>query len=99
MSELTFRDFAGAVMQNDMAAAARVLETLLGIDADRAAAAAAHFQQQMSSDPSFMMKAMGMRTVVEAKDQAGLTQLLTDCFALDGELAQQAATTVLSRYP
>ena len=49
----------------------------------------------MGSDPSFMMKAMGMRTVVESKDEAGLVALLGDCFGLDAELARRAATTVL----
>src|SRR5262245_56932061 len=64
MAELTFRDFAGAIMQNDAGAAARVLEELLGLDAKAAAAAAAHFQAQMAQGPQFMMKAMGLRTDV-----------------------------------
>ncbi len=98
MSAPTFRDFAGAVMQNDMAAAGRVLEALLGVDGARAAAAAGYFQQQMGTDPSFMMKAMGMRSVVEAKDQAGLVRLLGECFGLEPELAERAAVTVLARY-
>jgi hypothetical protein len=94
----TFRDFAGAVMQNDMPAAARVLENLLGIDSAHAQSAAAHFQAQMQSDPQFMMKAMGMRAVVEQKDEAGLVALLGECFALDAALREAAAKTVLARY-
>jgi hypothetical protein len=97
--QVTFRDFAGAIMQNDMSAAAGVLQTLLGLDDAGAATAASYFQQQMATGQEFMMKAMGMRTVVETKDETKLVALLGDCFDLHGVVATSAATTLLARYP
>ena len=98
MSDITFRDFAGAIMQGDPQAASKVLQTLLGVDGDQAAAATAFFQEKMATGPEFMMKAMGMRTVVENKDEPGLVTLLGECFGLDGDTAKSAAGAVLSRY-
>jgi len=96
--EITFRDFAGAIMGGDAGAASTVLETLLQVDADQARAATAFFQEQMSGGPDFMMKAMGMRYAVEAKDEAKLVGLLEDCFGLGDDLARNAAQAVLARY-
>ena len=64
MAELTFRDFAGAVMQGDAAKAATVLQELLALSPDAAMAATAHFRGRMA-DPAFMPKAMGLRTAVQ----------------------------------
>ena len=61
MAQLTFRDFAGAVMGGDTARAAEVLGTLLGLDGEAATAAATHFQTRMTADPAFVQKAMGLR--------------------------------------
>ena len=95
---LTFRDFAAAVMSNDVTKAASVLETLLGLDAERATTAAQHFAQRMQAGPEFMMKAMGMRQVVEARDEAKLKELLTDLFGLDGAVCESASATIAARY-
>ena len=95
---LTFRDFAGALMGNDAAKAAEVLAVLLGLDAAAAQAATEHFFAQMKADPSFMMKAMSMRTAVESKDAAAVAKLIGDCFALEPARANQAATALLARY-
>jgi hypothetical protein len=95
---LTFRDFAAAVMSNDVPKAASVLETLLGLDAPRASAAAEHFATRMQAGPEFMMKAMGMRQVVEARDEGKLKELLGDLFGLDGELRDSASATIAARY-
>jgi hypothetical protein len=97
--EVTFRDFAAAVMQGDMDGASAVLERLLAVDDAVARAASAHFHAQMATGQAFMMKAMGMRTVVEARDEPGLRALLEECFALDADTAAAAARAVLSRYP
>jgi hypothetical protein len=98
MSEVTFRDFAGAVMKGDAAAAAAVLEALLGLPAEAAAAATAHFRSRMA-DPAFMPKAMGLRTAVTSGSDAEIGALLGDCFGLD-EAARGAAITALrTRYP
>lgn len=99
MAEITFRDFAGALMGNDHALAAEHLQALLGVDEDTAAAGTAHFVAQMKASPEFMMKAMGMRNVVTSGDRAGLVALLGECFALSDAVADQAADNVLGRYP
>jgi hypothetical protein len=96
--QVTFRDFAMVSMDGDGSAASALLETLLGVDADTARAATTHFREQMASGPAFMMKAMGMRNVVEARDRPGLVALLEECFALQSEVATGAAEVVLARY-
>ena len=95
---LTFRDFAAAVMSNDVTKAASVLETLLGLDAARATAAAQHFAGRMQSGPEFMMKAMGLRQVVEARDQGKIKELLTDLFGLEGDVRDSASAAIAARY-
>ncbi len=83
MADVTFRDFAGAVMGGNAAAAATVLETLLALSTAEAAAATAHFQQQMAAGgPGFMGKAMGLRTAVASGTDAEIGALLGECFGL-----------------
>ena len=98
MSDITFRDFAGALMGEDHALAAKHLQALLGVDAETAARGTEHFVTQMKASPEFMMKAMSMRTVVEAGDRAALAVLLADCFALDADTVAKATDVVLGRY-
>lgn len=99
MSEqVTFRDFAGALMGGDTANAASVLETLLGVDRATAERATAYFGEQMTASPAFVQKAMGMRQVVENRDEAALATLLVECFGLATETAASAAATVMARY-
>ena len=95
---VTFRDFAMASMEGDGSVASGLLATLLGVDEPTARAATAHFRAQMASGPAFMMKAMGMRTVVESKDEAALATLIEECFALPADAAKTAAGVVMSRY-
>ena len=95
---LTFRDFAMASMEGDGASAVPMLAALLGVDDETARASTDHFRVQMATGQAFMMKAMGMRTVVEARDEAALAQLIEECFALPGEAAKKAAGVVLARY-
>ena len=94
----TFRDFAMASMEGDGAAAVGLLQTLLGIDEATARASTDHFRAQMATGQAFMMKAMGMRSVVEARDEAALAKLIEECFALPAEAAKTAAGVVLARY-
>lgn len=98
MSELTFRDFAGAIMRGDAAAAATVLETLLGVDAETARAGTERFRSQMS-DPAFMPKAMGLRTALMTGSDAEITGLLADCFGLDAAGQAAGLATLRKRYP
>lgn len=83
MSNVTFRDFAGAVMRGDAAAGARVLEQLLVLEPEVATKATAHFQDQMAAGgPTFMGKAMGLRTAVASGSDAEISALLAECFGL-----------------
>ena len=98
MEPVTFRDFAGALMGGDADRAARVLAELLAIDDATATSATAHFQQQMAASPTFAQKAMGMRQVVESRDEPALVDLLVDCFGIESARATQAAAALLARY-
>lgn len=97
--EPTFRDFAGAVLSNDMAKASATLSALLNLDAPAARAATEHFQLQMSTGPAFMMKAMGMREVVQGGDQDKLRALLSELFGLSKDAQETALAAIRARYP
>lgn len=95
MADVTFRDFAGAIMRGDAAAAGTVLETLLGLAPDAARAAADHFHAQTTAQgPAFMGKAMGLRAAVASGSDAEVSAVLADCFALQGEALAHATRTV-----
>jgi hypothetical protein len=65
MAEVTFRDFAAAIMKGDAGAASAALQPLLGLDPAAAQAATQHFQaQSAAAGPAFMAKAMGLRTAL-----------------------------------
>ena len=98
MADVTFRDFAGAIMQGDIPGAAGVLETLLGLPTEQATAASEHFRGRMS-DPAFMPKAMGLRTAVTTGTDDEIDALLGDCFALDASARPGAIATLKTRYP
>jgi len=95
---VTFRDFAMAVMQNQLPAASGHLQTLLGLSAPDADAAAAHFKAR-SSDPAFMPKAMGLRTAVTSGSDAEIGALLADCFGLEGAQLATGVATVRANNP
>ena len=99
MAQLTFRDFAGAVMGGDTARAAEVLGVLLGLDGAAATAAATHFQTSMTADPAFMQKAMGLRSAVTGGSDDDIAGLLGDCFGLGGEAVPAAVATLRKQYP
>ncbi len=99
MAQLTFRDFAGAVMGGDTARAGEVLGALLGLDAAAATAAATHFQTSMTADPAFMQKAMGLRTAVTGGTDDDIAILLGDCFGVIGDAVPAAVATLRKQYP
>jgi hypothetical protein len=99
MAELTFRDFAGAVMGNDTARAAEVLGVLLGLDAPAATSAATYFQKEMTADPAFMAKAMGLRTAVTGGTDDDIATLLGECFGITGSAVVPAVATLRTHYP
>lgn len=98
MPELTFRDFAGAVMQGDAAKAATVLQELLALSPDAATAATEHFRGRMA-EPAFMPKAMGLRTAVQTGSDEDIAALLGDCFALDAPAQAASVAALRTRYP
>jgi hypothetical protein len=101
MADVTFRDFAGAIMRGDAEAAGGVLQPLLGLDATAARAAAQHFQAEVAAQgPAFMGKAMGLRTALAGGSDAEIEALLRDCFGLgDAPLATALATLKRSQPP
>lgn len=98
LAEPTFRDFAAAIMRGDTPAAAAVLETLLALTPDEAAAAAERFRGQLAN-PSFLPKAMGLRSAVASGSDAEIDVLLTDCFGLEASVRSRALAALRQRYP
>lgn len=98
MADLTFRDFAAAIMRGDGPGAAAVLESLLALAPAPALAATEHFRANMAN-PSFMPKAMGLRTAVSSGSDAEIDALLTDCFGLDADARSGALAALRQRYP
>ena len=99
MTPLTFRDFAGAVMEGNSKRASDVLEQLLGLEPSVAAAAASHFQSGMTKDPAFMGKAMGLRAAVTGGTDQDIAALLGECFGLDGAVKEEAVRALRKQYP
>ncbi|HMI84063.1 MAG TPA: hypothetical protein VK550_08205 [Polyangiaceae bacterium] len=99
MAQLTFRDFAGAIMEGNSKRAAEVLEQLLGVDTVVATKAASHFQQHMTEDPAFMGKAMGLRTAVTGGTDEDIQTLLGQCFGLTGADQKAAVAALRQQYP
>lgn len=98
MAEITFRDFAGAVMQGNRTGAIGILEQLLDLDTDGASRATDHFTAQMK-DAAFMPKAMSLRAAVTAGSDEDIGSLLGDCFGLAGEQRTAAVAALRKRYP
>ena len=94
MADVTFRDFAAAIMKGDVDVAGAVLQQLLGLDGDQARSAAQYFHQRSTAEgPAFMGKAMGLRTALAGGSDAEIAALLVDCFGLaDAPLATALAT-------
>jgi hypothetical protein len=98
MADVTFRDFATAIMKGDVEAAGAVLQPLLGLPADEARAAAQHFHAQSTSlGPAFMGKAMGLRTATASGSDAEIGALLGECFGLEGGALDTAVAALKRR--
>jgi len=97
VAELTFRDFAGAIMAGDTVRASTVLQELLSLTPDQATASTAHFSAR-SKEPAFMMKAMGLRTAVTSGSDDEIGALLAECFALEGDARTAAIAAIRARY-
>ena len=100
MPEITFRDFAAAIMQNDRPRAAEILQELLRLDPEHATGAASHFAQQMAAQgQGFMMKSMGLRTALTSGSDDQIGALLHECFGLDHDATAAAVQALRQRYP
>jgi hypothetical protein len=98
MAEVTFRDFAAAIMKGDVVAAGAVLQPLLGLPPDQAQQAAQHFHAQSTAQgPAFLGKAMGLRTATASGSDADIGALLRDCFGLDAAPLAAAIATLRQR--
>lgn len=93
----TFRDFASHIFSGDLDSATGVLSVLLGCPAERARVAAAFFKEK-TLDPSFLPRAMSLRTAVTQADEGATVALLVDCFGLDEAEARGAARALKARY-
>ncbi len=98
MADITFRDFAGAVMQGNRTAAVGILEQLLGLGSDDAGRATDHFTQQMK-DAAFLPKAMSLRAAVTNGSDEDISSLLGDCFGLAADQRTTAVAALRKRYP
>jgi len=95
MADVTFRDFAGAIMQGNVDAAGGVLQQLLGLPAEGARAAAEHFHTQSTAQgPAFMGKAMGLRAAMTSGVDSEIGALLSECFGLAGAPLATAIATL-----
>lgn len=87
-------------MSGDVDEAGNVLGELLGVGPERSLGAAKHFLAQMSAvGPTFMMKAMGLRTAVTSGTDAEIHALLGECFGLDATTSTTATAALRKRYP
>lgn len=98
MAEVTFREFAGALMQGNRAGATSMLEQLLGLPPDEAAKATDFFGDR-TKDPVFLTKAMGLRNAVQSGTDEDIGNVLAECFGLDEAQRTRAVATVRNRYP
>jgi hypothetical protein len=95
MADVTFRDFAAAIMKGDVEGAGAVLQSLLGLSVDEARGAAQHFHgQSTAAGPAFMGKAMGLRTALASGSDAEIAALLGECFGLADAPLATALTTL-----
>jgi|MudIll2142460700_1097286.scaffolds.fasta_scaffold08740_2 hypothetical protein len=100
MADVTFRDFAGAVMSADTARATQTLETLLGLPTDQAQQATEHFRTRATSgDPSFLPKAMQLRTAVTSGSDDEIFAILVECFGLATNQRASVIAALRKRYP
>ena len=94
----TFRDFATQVFGGDLDGATVTLTALLALPSDRARLATERFRAQ-TTDPTFLPKAMSLRTAVAGTDDGAIASLLGECFGLADDEARAATAALRARYP
>ncbi|TNF30561.1 MAG: hypothetical protein EP319_04765 [Deltaproteobacteria bacterium] len=98
-STITFKEFAIFVQMGKISDASMALSVILDLDDDVAEQATQHFVKQLSADPNFMMKLMGLRSQLEVSNNAAMMTLI-ECFNLNGAnliLALQAAKKIVDK--
>jgi len=98
MADVTFREFAGALMQGNKAGATAMLEPLLGLTGEAAVQASDYFGDRIK-DPTFMVKAMGLRNAVTSGSDDDIGAILVECFGLTESQRAGAVAAVRKRYP
>lgn len=81
---VTFETFVGNLRAADMQAAGETLGVLLGVGTDRGMLCAAAFAEKILADPTVMLKAMNLRTELQAGNHNASLMLLWECFGLRG---------------
>ena len=98
MADITFRDFAGAMMQGRQAEASTMLADLLGLPPAEATKATAVFGEHLKN-PAAMPKAMGLRAAVERGSDDDIATMLGEVFGLTEKQRPAAVAALRKRYP
>lgn len=83
-AEISFQTFATRIQAGDVEGAGHALAFLFDIPTERAMQCAQHFNQQMQTDPEFLLKAMQLRRELASGAYNGALMLLYQCFGLSG---------------
>ena len=81
---VTFETFVGQLRSADMQGAGATLGVLFGVDAQRGVRCATDFAEKFVADPTVMLKAMNLRTELQAGNTNASLMLLWECFGLRG---------------
>lgn len=71
-------------MSQDLRRAARLLQSVLEIDADSAARCTAYYADKVTMDPEHVREAMGLHELIAGGDQGNTLITLLQCFDLQG---------------
>ncbi|MCH8922180.1 MAG: hypothetical protein IIA67_03395 [Planctomycetes bacterium] len=84
IERVTFETFVGQLRAADMQGAGETLGVLLGVGTDRGVICATDFAEKFVADPTVMLKAMNLRTELQAGNHNASLMLLWECFGLRG---------------
>ena len=81
---VTFETFITQLRSADIEGAGTTLGVLLGVGTDRGVRCASQFAEKLVADPTVMLKAMNLRTELQANHTNASMMLLFECFGLRG---------------
>ena len=84
IERVTFETFMAQLRSADMQGAGTTLGVLLGVGTDRGVLCANAFAEKFVADPTVMLKAMNLRTELQAGNTNASLMLLWECFGLRG---------------